>query len=337
MGENTVTENNYIDPSNLEQREKEAIMVTSNIRNYFHRLHYIDLQPHTPEEYYDTLKDWGEFKPFKEPKIRDAYKDAGITFGLRVKALFSSDAKAELEKKSKDAEAIHENDIRLALDRYQKCEKRFCDKQNLQHKEVEERHRKMRSGDVEQIEEYFEFVLQQDSYSTDLESQFLIDVADLQYDEVNKKLSFAYRIPNKEEILTFSSFVYDREQDEILPKSIDEKHQSVQRNHIMHRVLLRPLIMIYSSDLYGFINDVEITGFLEYYDPAYGTRRRKNVVIFHMSRDEFLQTDFEKVNVESLYSQRLKAKESSGLYSKEPKEILGIDTTKRKTNSKNKK
>lgn len=333
MGENTVTENNYIDPSNLEQREKEAIMVTSNIRNYFHRLHYIDLQPHTPEEYYDTLKDWGEFKPFKEPKIRDA----GITFGLRVNALFSSDAKAELGKKRKDAEAIHENDTRRALDRYHKSEMRFYDKQHQQHKEVEERHRKMKSGDVEQIEEYFTFVLQHDNYSTDFESQFLIDVADLQYDEINKKLSFAYRIPNKEEILTFSSFVYDRDQDEILPKPIDEKHQLVQRNHIMHRVLLRALIMIYLSDSYGFINDVEITGFLEYYDSSYGTLRRKDVVNFHMSRDEFEQTDFEKVNVEKLYSERLKAKESFGLYSKESKEILGIDTTKRKTNSKNKK
>ena len=326
MGENTVTENNYTDYSYLEQREKEAIKATPKIRDYFHRLHYIDLQPHTPEEYYETLKDWDEFEPFKGPKIRDAYKHAGISLGLRMKALFSSDAKAELGKKRKDAKAIHENDTKVALDRYHKSEKRFYDKRHRQHKEVEELYRKMKSGDVEQIEKYFSFVLQQDDYSTDFERQFLIDVADLRYDEVNKKLCFAYRIPNKEEIITFSSFVYDRDQDKNVPKPIDEKH-------IMHQVLLRPLIMIYSSDLYGFINDVEITGFIEYYDPAYGTRRRKNVVIFHMSRDEFLQTDFEKVNVESLYSQRLKAKESSGLYAKEPKEITDIYSAKGKANA----
>ena len=91
--------------------------------------------------------------------------------------------------------------------------------------------------------------------------------------------------------------------------------------------------MTYESDAYGFLNDVEITGFLGYHDPSYGTLRRKDVVNFHMNREEFVQTDFEKVNVELLYSARLKAKVSSGRYSKKAEEIVDIYTAKGKVNS----
>lgn len=98
----------------------------------------------------------------------------------------------------------------------------------------------------------------------------------------------------------------------------------------MHRVLLRALIMVYKSDKYDFLDDVEITGFFNYYDLSYGTMRRKDVVNFHMSRTEYMQIDFEKVDVETLFSTRLKPKESTGLYTKKAEEISDIYTAKEK-------
>lgn len=254
-------------------------------------------------------------------------------WGVRIKAFFSVAAKVELDEKKKQADAIYEADVRSALDFYNKRAKHFYEVQQKQHEEKDELHRKMKSGDIEQIEAYYSFALRQDTFSTDFLDPFQIDVVDVQYDEANKKLRFAYRIPNSEEILTFSSFYYDQDQDAILPKPIEAKYQLVQKKHIMHRVLLRALIMTYASDTYGFLNDVEITGFLEYHESSYGTLRRKDVVNFHMNREEFAQTDFERVNVELLFSARLKPKESSGLYSKKAEEIADIYTAKGKANS----
>lgn len=202
-----------------------------------------------------------------------------------------------------------------------------------QHEEINGLHEMMQHGNVEQIAAYFIFALQQDNYSTDFVNQFHVDVADVQYDQENKKLCFAYRIPNKEEILTFSSFVYDAESDSVQPKPIEAKYQLVQRTHIMYRVLLRALIMVYESDKYGFLDDVEITGFLGYFDPSFGTMLRKDVVNFHMNRSEYIQTDFERVTVAALFSTRLKAKESTGLYTKNAEEISDIYTVKGKTSS----
>ena len=272
-------------------------------------------------------------EPFKKPKKKYVNKEAGVFGGLRIKAFFSVAAKVELDEKKKQADAIYEADVRSALDFYNKRAKHFYEVQQKQHEEKDELHRKMKSGDIEQIEAYYSFALRQDTFSTDFLDPFQIGVVDVQYDEANKKLRFAYRIPNSEEILTFSSFYYDQDQDAILPKPIEAKYQLVQKKHIMHRVLLRALIMTYASDTYGFLNDVEITGFLEYHESSYGTLRRKDVVNFHMNRKEFAQTDFERVDVELLFSARLKPKESSGLYSKKAEEIADIYTAKGKANS----
>lgn len=334
MGKNTAYGNHRaINPNYFEQNEQEAGQVDSGNKNYSRRLHFINLQPCTPEDYYNSLKDWSEMEPFKKPKKKYVNKEAGVFLGLRIKAFFSVVAKVELDEKKKQADAIYEADVRSALDFYNKRAKHFYEVQQKQHEEKDELHRKMKSGDIEQIEAYYSFALRQDTFSTDFLDPFQIDVVDVQYDEANKKLRFAYRIPNSEEILTFSSFYYDQDQDAILPKPIEAKYQLVQKKHIMHRVLLRALIMTYASDTYGFLNDVEITGFLEYHESSYGTLRRKDVVNFHMNREEFAQTDFERVNVELLFSARLKPKESSGLYSKKAEEIADIYTAKGKANS----
>lgn len=334
MGKNTAYGNHRaINPNYFEQKEQEAGQVDSGNKNYSRRLHFINLQPCTAEDYYNSLKDWSEMEPFKKPKKKYVNKEAGIFGGLRIKAFFSVAVKVELDEKKKQADAIYEADVRSALDFYNKRAKYFYEVQQKQHEEMDELHRKMKSGDIEQIEAYYSFALRQDTFSTDFLNPFQIDVADVQYDEANKKLRFAYRIPNSEEILTFSSFYYDQDQDAILPKPIEAKYQLVQKKHIMHRVLLRALIMTYASDAYGFLNDVEITGFLEYHESSYGTLRRKDVVNFHMNREEFAHTDFERVDVELLFSTRLKPKESSGLYSKKAEEIADIYIAKGKANS----
>lgn len=228
MGENTAYENHRaINPNYFEQKEQEAVQVDSDNKNYSRRLHFINLQPCTPEEYYNSLKDWSEMEPFKEPKKKYINKDAGISFGLRIKAFFSVAAKAELDEKKKQADAIYEADVKSALDFYNKRAKHFYEVRQKQHEEMDELHRKMKSGDIEQIEAYYSFVLRQDTFSTDYLDPFQIDVADVQYDEANKKLHFAYRIPNSEEILTFSSFYFNQDQDAILPKPIEAKYQLV--------------------------------------------------------------------------------------------------------------
>lgn len=315
MSDNTVSENNQvIDTNYLKQKKLEASQIDTKNKNYSRNLHTVNLQPHTPDEYYNTLKDWREMESFIKPKKKYANQEAGISFSLRVKSFFNTKAKSELEIKKELADTIHKKNTKVALENYNNEASLFYEARKRQHDDINKLHEMMRQGNVEQIIAYFTFSLQHDNYTTDFVNQFHIDVADVKYDTKDKRLSYSYRIPNKEEILTFSSFNYDTKSDSILTKPIDTKYQLIQRTQIMHCVLIRSLIMVYESDKYGLVDDVEITGFLEYFDQSYGKNRHKDVVNFHMSRDEYMKTDFKKVNVESLFSIRLKAKETEGFY-----------------------
>lgn len=329
------------DPSYLEQQRTQAArqrQMDCEVREYFNRLHYIYLQPLSPDEYYDSLKDKSKMKPYKEPKKRDAEKEAGLPWfsklWLYVRVHFSSKAKSELETKEKLAAEIHERNKKNKLDRYEEEAKRFEENRKQKNDAVERLHEDMRQGNVYEIVNYFTSALQNDKYSLPdnkhstypFYTQFNIGVHNVEYDPGKKQLCYAYRIPNEDEILTFSKHVYDAESNSIRPiDELDEKHRLNQRIRVMHSILLRSLRMVYESDAYGFLDDVKITGFLEYYDPSYGTMRHKSVAKFHMNRDAYTQTAFDSVDVEALFSDRLKPKESTDLYTKKATEISEIN------------
>ena len=108
MGKNTAYGNHRaINPNYFEQKEQEAGQVDSGNKNYSRRLHFINLQPCTAEDYYNSLKDWSEIEPFKKPKKKYVNKEAGIFWGLRIKAFFSVAVKVELDEKKKQADAIY--------------------------------------------------------------------------------------------------------------------------------------------------------------------------------------------------------------------------------------
>ena len=144
MNESMIPENQQVfDSGYLEQKNQEARQIDSENKRYSNRLHYIDLQAHTSDEYYDSLKDWREMESFKAPKKKYANQDAEISFWLRVKAFFNGDAKSELETKKKQAEAINEADTKTALDFYNKRAKRFYENRKQQHDGVNRLHEMM--------------------------------------------------------------------------------------------------------------------------------------------------------------------------------------------------
>lgn len=130
MGKNTAYGNHRaINPNYFEQNEQEAGQVDSCNKNYSRRLHFINLQPCTPEDYYNSLKDWSEMESFKKLKKKYVNKEAGVFLGLRIKAFFSVVAKVEFDEKKKQADAIYEADVRSALDFYNKRAKHFYEAQ----------------------------------------------------------------------------------------------------------------------------------------------------------------------------------------------------------------
>lgn len=132
-----------------------------------------------------------------------------------------------------------------------------------------------------------------------------------------------YRV-NK--ICVIDKFIYDEESGEILQKKFDGIHATKIRINLIERLLLRSVAMIMCSDKYNYVSAVNLTGFLNYYDSAYGNYRELNVAKLQISKDVFSQINLERVNVSELFKRVLNEQFhiSLGLYEKEPFELSEI-------------
>lgn len=281
-------------------------------RKYYRRLHIDNLHPVDVDEYYESLKDWSEFIVPKNTSKQDAEKDSQITSILKIRAIFSNKAKKELEKKQEKA--------KLLQHKYEQ------DNQRKNHKLVDDMKSKFMKGDEEQIIEFFNFVLQSDDFTLDTQNYYDAVTKVLKYDAETNMLSYRYKLPDKGEICVIDKFIYDEESGEILQKKFDGIHATKIRINLIERLLLRSVAMIMCSDKYNYVSAVNLTGFLNYYDSAYGNYRELNVAKLQISKDVFSQINLERVNVSELFKRVLNEQFhiSLGLYEKEPFELSEI-------------
>lgn len=298
-------------------------------RNYYRRLHIIDLRFLDVDEYYDSLKDWSNFKAPKNTSKRDAERDSQVTFVLKIKAMFSNKAKIELDKKYEKAKMLQHEYEQYYQKRVKRMYIQFNEIQRQNHNAMDEMKSKFIEGDKEQIIDFFNSVLQRDYFSLDiLHSQKCYNAVSevTEYNEKTKILSYKYRIPNSDEICAIERFVYNEESGKILPKKLDKIHTKKISINLLETLLLRSVVRVIYSDKFNHIDSIKLTGFLIYYDKAYGNYREVNVVKLQISRELLSQINIERTNISELFERVLKDNfiMSDGLYDKEPFELSEI-------------
>ncbi len=199
----------------------------------------------------------------------------------------------------------------------------FEEQQRKNHESVDEMKAMYAKRDKKQITTFFNAVLVNDNFTLDiLYRQERYDSASVisEYDEKTKTLSYRYRIPNLDEICVIDRFVYDEESGEVIAKELDKTYAKRVRILLLQRLLLRSAARIICSDESKNIEFINLTGFLRYYDRAYGNNREINVVKLNISREMILQINPERANISELFEKVLKGKfkTSVGLYDKEP-------------------
>ena len=312
-----------MDDRNYDKIVSEANEKLRIQRNYYRRLHIDKLCDLNAEEYYESLKDWRKFKEPRDTSKRDAKKDSGVTLFLKLKSIFSDKAKRKLEEKckaEKTLKQVYEQDHQKKV---KSMRAEFEKQQRKNNESVDEMKLLYTQGDKRQIGNFFNAVLENDDFTLDvLYRQEKYDSSSVisQYDEKTKKISYRYRIPNKDEICVIDRFVYDKERGEVIAKELDKKHAKKVRMHLLETLLLRSVARIICSDEQNNVESINLTGFLRYYDRAYGNNREIDVVKLNISRDIILHINPERVDVSELFERVLKEnfKTSTGLYDKEP-------------------
>ena len=262
---------------------------------------------------------------FHRSKYRIVLTEDGMLLKRRAQEIIelADKAKKELEEKRKEAKILQQKYEQRHQKRVDRKLAQFKEYQRKNHESVDKMKSLYARGDKKQIINYFNAVLANDDFTLDiLYRQERYDSASMisEYDEKTKTLSYRYRIPSSDEICVIDRFVYDGESGEVVAKELDKTHAKRVRMHLLQTLLLRSVARIICSDESKNIEFINLTGFLRYYDRAYGNNREINVVKLKIGRDILLQINPERANISELFERTLKGKfkTSAGLYDKEP-------------------
>ena len=297
------------------------------LRHYYLSLHYAGLNPLDPDAYFEDQ--FGR-KAYREPKDKSkklAQKDAGITPLLRIQALFSKPAKeklAQLKVLADDKQREYAEEHSRTVEKERAA---YLDRQKRHNQRIDERRRSYLDGETREVRDYFEDVLFSDSFTLDFAEQpqpYESCSQVVSYDRTNKTLAVRYRVPNAEEICVIDSFVDNKKEEVIEPKNLPKARTLKVRMQVLHAILVRSAALVFYSDPYCLVATLIITGYLDYFDPAYGTSRTVDVVKATVIEKEFLEVDLECARPDATFNRLFETKVSSGLYSKEPHELKAI-------------
>ena len=180
----------------------------------------------------------------------------------------------------------------------------------------------MALGKEEDVLDYFFHALDFDTFNL-IDSRFIKRYfTPANYSSKTKELSFGYRIPCLQEFDLFESVSYNERNNEFVYHDYSPPQLQQHALEIAESILLRTIIVLFSSDEYQVLKSVDLTGVITYMDDAYGKEIIKPVMHVKMTKQQFNELgNLDKVNSHSLFSRVLNVEIADGLYSKKDYEI----------------
>ena len=316
-----------VEPSIADEIIAEQMGALRNLTDYYSVLHFVDLHPQHPEDYFEQMLDRSSFRPPKDKSRRYAEKDAGISLFLKARAFVSKAAKDDLKERRAIAEAREREYAEEHAQLVEDERDRFILRQRLHNDEVEERRNNYLNGDASEVMAFIEAVLRADDFSLEFADQpqpYASYVQAQSYDHESRGLSIRYRIPDAEEICTIGSFRDNKELMRVEPEDLPKQQAHKLRMKVLHAVLIRTAALVFYSDPYDLVHTLTINGFFDYYDDAYGTRRSVDVIRSSVDEEEFLKVNLGQADPEELFKRLFRTTSASGLYTKKSYEIRAL-------------
>ncbi len=309
----------------LEEYMKEV----RQIRRYYMKLHYVDLNIYTADQYYDSLLDDSYFQPPKDTTVERANEQAGlspISAGmLKFKSWFSEEAKAELsEKKAKSIESQKQFQAERK-ERIKAMKERFLEKQKEKNDNIEQRRSAFYNGSDTEITEYLYSLMENDTIILDYAGtvRYSTQPDILKCSTQEKKITIEIKIPNSEDICTIQSFQI-KEDGGVYPIECKKEITTKTRLGVAYKLLLRTAILVFNSSAGDFLDELTITGVLVFFDRAIGNYTTLPVIRYRITKELYSSLNLVNMNVSLLFEKKLNAKKSSGLYEKDPIDLKAI-------------
>ena len=295
--------NKELDRQNKEQMklhaEKLSTIDNKAIEEYRSIIKKINKQTHI--KYYLSLINNEEFEKFsttlKMPLLEEAYKDVEVPKASFIEKISKN---KKLNRINKEQEALeifnkrkefYETKLSEENKLYDEKKKKYIEKQAKDNSLVEERKQKFENGDIEEIEEYFTYVLNNSKYP----NNFTIDF-DLQYIDNIKTIVVSYYLPNEESIPNISQHKYVASRNEIDEIKMKTKEFEKLYNDTIYMCTLKTIKEVFSSDDLDYVDNVVFNGWIRYIDKSNGKPTESCVITVEVDKNKFNDINLDNID-----------------------------------------
>ena len=254
----------------------------------------------TSKKYYDSLIDKTEYEKFKtnleKSTIEEVKKDLNVPNKSWLE-IFSSKKKnyrIEMEEKA-DKELVKRDDeynkkLKEEQLDYENKKEQFLKEQNEKNNIVEEDRNKYLQGDVKQIEDYFEYVIENIYMPSEVVKDY-----EIQYLKENKTLIISYFLPNADTVPRIIQHKYVSTRNEIDEIVLTDKKFEKFYNDIIYMCCLKTINDVNSDDNNN-IDNIVYNGWIKYIDKSTGKNAESCIITIETSKEKFLDINIENVD-----------------------------------------
>lgn len=288
---------------NKEEMKRKAEQLTKNdnkkIEEYNNIIKTKNIQ--TSKKYYDSLIDKTEYEAFKSKLKSSTIDEIKNELNVPNKSwieIFSSKRKNYRIEKEEEAEKEFEkryNDYKDKLEKeqqeYEKKKEEFLKEQENKNKKIEEYRNIYAKGDTQQIENYFEYVIE----NIHMPSEVVKDY-EIQYLKENKTLIISYYLPNADTVPRTIQHKYVSTRNEIDVITFTDKKFEKFYNDIIYMCCLKTMNDVLCSDDNNSIDNIVYNGWIKYIDKSTGKNAESCIITIETSKEKFLDINIENVD-----------------------------------------
>lgn len=255
----------------------------------------------TSNKYYDSLIDKTEYEQFKSKLKCSTIEEIKNELNVPKKRwieIFSTkkknyriqkeeEASSEFLKRKKEYERnLNEENLE-----YNKKKEKFLKEQEEKNKKVEYNRKKYAESDVQEIENYFEYVIENIYMPSEVVKDF-----EIQYIKENRTLIISYYLPNADTVPRIIQHKYVSTRNEIDEIKLTDKKFEKFYNDIIFTCCLKTMSDVLNSDDNNNIDNIVYNGWIKYIDKSTGQDAESCIITIETSKEKFLNINLDNVD-----------------------------------------
>ncbi len=255
----------------------------------------------TAMKYYDSLLDKTEFQKFKSKlnivTKEEINKELNVPNKSWLEIIFKKKKEKRIQKEQ-EAEIEFEkrtNEYKAKLEKerqeYENNKKVFIEDQKNKNEKVIADSKKYYDGDSQQIEKYFEYVIDHIYMPSDIIKDY-----ELQYVKEKKLLIISFCLPNGNVVprVIQHKFVNTRNEIDVIELS-DKKFEKFY-NDVIFMCCLKTLNDVFKADDNNSIDNIVYNGWIKYIDKSTGKDDESCIITVETTKEKFLGINLENVD-----------------------------------------